>query len=480
MSVNQQSQHMPPQAPMPLEIWGATDKGRQREGNEDAIFPHSGSEASTFEPGAQHLAKKGQLLIVADGVGGAQGGREASHWAIRVAVERYYDMAGPDLGADLKAAIEVANSSLYQYIQSTGARESGCTMTAAVIHENTLYVSNVGDSRVYLLRNGKMSQLTHDHTLAQQKVDRGIIQASQIGMDHGSNVLVRSMGAGQTVQADLFPALQLLSGDVVLLCSDGLTDMLEDTEIGLLINNHPSKRATQRLIAAANKNGGVDNISVVVARVGEKQTPAGGGVLDAIRQMSKQQKTTLLLLAGAVAAMIAALCLGWWIAGRQKVTPTPLPPTIAVTTPPPATLAATDIPTETPATTSQSEHVTSTPAPTNTPTPTPLPDTDGDGIPDQSDECPYTHGLREHNGCPDSDGDGLRDSQDECPTNFGPSEFGGCPDSDGDGIRDIDDHCLNVPGSAEHHGCPPPDGGGDGNGGSPTDTPLPQPTDPPE
>ena len=140
MTVNHQSQPM--QRPMPLEIWGATDKGRQREGNEDAVFPHSGSDAAIFAPGSRHLAQKGQLLIVADGVGGAQGGREASHWAIRVAVERYYDMTGLDRGTDLKAAIEVANSSLYQYIQSTGTRESGCTRTAAVIHGNTLYVAN--------------------------------------------------------------------------------------------------------------------------------------------------------------------------------------------------------------------------------------------------------------------------------------------------------------------------------------------------
>ncbi|MEE8390804.1 MAG: protein phosphatase 2C domain-containing protein, partial [Anaerolineae bacterium] len=257
----QQDLAQPDSPLMSLAVWGATDKGRQREGNEDTIFPHSGSGTPTFEPDPHHLAQKGQLLIVADGVGGAKGGREASHWATRVAVERYYDMTGPDLGTDLRTAIEATNSSLHQYNQSAGSGEAGCTMTAAVVYGNTLYVANVGDSRVYLLRNGQITQLTRDHTLAQQKVDVGIISPEQAETDPASHVLTRSMGAGQTVQVDLFPPLQLAPGDVVLLCSDGLTDMLKDTEIAHLIGNNSPKRATQRLIEAANQNGGVDNIS---------------------------------------------------------------------------------------------------------------------------------------------------------------------------------------------------------------------------
>ena len=478
MTTNHQSPYTQSQRPLPLEVWGATDKGRQREGNEDAIFPHSGSDASTFEPGSRHLAQQGQLLIVADGVGGAQGGREASHWAIRVAVERYYDMAGPDLGIDLQAAIQVANSSLYQYIQSTGARESGCTMAAAVIHGNTLYVANVGDSRVYLLRNGKMSQLTHDHTLAQQKADRGIIQPDQVDMDPGSHVLVRSMGSGQTVQVDLFPPFPLVSGDVVLLCSDGLTDMLADAEIAKVLGQNSAKRATQRLIAAANKNGGVDNISVVVARVDAKQVATGQSVLDSIRQMPQRQKTLLLAGAVAVAAvLIAALGLGWWMSGQSGGTPTPLPPTIAVATPPPATLIATVPPAEEPtATTDMSDQVTSTPKPTNTPThtpPPPPPDADNDGILDNNDDCPNRPGTTwpeypDSSGCPDNDVDSIPEPPDACPEKPGQIWPGypasnGCPDQDGDGVPEPPDTCPDYIGSLEDNGCPPDDGGGGGD-----------------
>ena len=205
---------VPPAANVPLAVWGASDKGRQREGNEDAVYPHSGSDTFPFEPSPQHLIQKGQLLIVADGVGGAKAGHEASHWAIRVAVERYYDQAGPDLGANLRAAIEIANNSLYQYLQSTGTREAGCTMTAAVVHGNTLHVANVGDSRVYLVRNGQINQLTRDHTLTQRKIDQGLIRPEQAKMDPDSNVLTRSMGAGPMVRVDLFPPLQLVEGDL--------------------------------------------------------------------------------------------------------------------------------------------------------------------------------------------------------------------------------------------------------------------------
>ncbi len=370
-----------PAPALPLEVWGATDKGRAREGNEDAIYPHSGSETFPFKPGPAHLAQKGQLLIVADGVGGAQGGREASHWAIRVAVERYYDLPGPDLGADLRAVIETANGSLYQYLQSTGTREAGSTMAAAVIHGSTLYMANVGDSRIYLIRNGQINQLTRDHTLTQRKIDQGLIRPEQAEMDSDRNVLTRSMGAGPSVQVDLFPTTQLAPGDVVLLCSDGLTDMLEDAEIARLAGSNSPKRAAQRLIAAANKRGGFDNISVIVARTGGRTAPARGGLLDNIRKMTRQQK--IILLAGAVLAPIvlcAGLALSWAFYNQPRATPTPTPAPTATVEASPTEATALTAPAAAPSTspdqptdTVPAGAPTSTPMPTHTPTPTQRP-----------------------------------------------------------------------------------------------------------
>ena len=368
-----QPAHPQPAPILPLEVWGATDKGRRREGNEDSVYPHSGSDTFPFEPGPDRLAQKGQLIVVADGVGGAKGGAEASRWAIRVAVERYYDMPGPDLGADLQATVGMANSSLYQYLQSTGATEAGSTMVAAVIRGNMLQVANVGDSRAYLVRDGQITQLTRDHTLTQQKLDHGLIRPEQAAMDPDSSVLIRSMGAGPDVKVDLFLPLQLAAGDVVLLCSDGLTDMLSDDEIVRLVNGSSPKRIARRLIATANKRGGVDNISVAVARVGGKRPPAGGGALKSITRMKRRQK---IILGGMIALVMMIFCglAGWamWttFGPRKTVTPAATP----TETPAAATIApAVATGTPKPANTVPPDQLTSTPAPTFTPTNTPPP-----------------------------------------------------------------------------------------------------------
>ncbi len=285
------------------------------------------------------------------------------------------------------------------------------------------------------------------------------------------------MGAGPTVQADLFQSLPLLAGDVVLLCSDGLTDMLSDEEIVRLVNGSP-RRTVQRLIAAANKNGGFDNISVVIAQAGGKQPkPAGGGLWGGLARMKRWQK---LVLGGLIALVTALFCLllGWaaWAVFSPQKTPTPIATpaeaTIA-TTPAPAVATATPRPTDT----VPPGQATSTPAPTFTPTPTPLPDADRDGVPDSRDECPNKPGLPEHKGCPDHDGDGVRDLDDACPDAPGLPQFEGCPDSDGDTVPDNLDKCPTISGAPENNGCPfpPNDGGGgggdDGGGGEATAIP---------
>jgi protein phosphatase len=418
---------------LPMKIWGATDKGRQREGNEDSVYPHS--EVETFQPSAERLEYKGQLLIVADGVGGAQAGAEASRWAIRVAVERYYDLDGASPGEDLRTAIEIANNSLNQYLQSTGTREAGSTMAAVVIHRNRLYVANVGDSRVYLLRNGELRQLTTDHTLTQRKIDQGIIRSDQADMDPDQSVLTRSMGAGPSVDVDLLSPRQLESGDVVLLCSDGLTDMLSDAEIAHILGNNSPKRAAQKLIRDANRAGGFDNISVVIAQVGGRPKGTGGpAFLDEFRANAAKLATWQKLVLAGLAAALLVVCtaLGWLasatvldMAGDPTATAEPPTATLAAPT---ATTEATAAPEETatppPTDTVPAGQPTSTPRPTSTPTNTPDPDPDRDGFIGNDDLCPYDWGTAQ--GCPDADGDGVRDNLDGCPNEY--AETGdGCP-----------------------------------------------------
>jgi len=385
-----------PQATPQIEVWGATDVGRTREGNEDSIFPDStGQGGFVYNPRPDTLARKGQLLIVADGVGGAQGGREASQWAIQRAVERYYDLPGADLGADLLAAVSYANASLVEHLQHQRMPEAGCTMTAAVIHGMALYIANVGDSRTYLIRGGQAYPLTKDHTLTQQKIDQRQLRPEDAHLDPDKSVLTRSMGATAAVQVDLFRQT-LQPGDRVLLCSDGLHDMVSDAEIARGAISGPPKRATTRLIAEANRRGGFDNISVVLAQVGNGAGPAGGGWLANMIQtwsgLSMKQRGVLLTMAIVLALVVISLFvwIGWTMFGGRDIGDKTSTPVAVQTTPASMpkeyspspsptlrTISTTTAPTVTPeqGTSITASNPTATLAPTKTPTNTPIPPT---------------------------------------------------------------------------------------------------------
>ncbi|MGC9347854.1 MAG: PP2C family protein-serine/threonine phosphatase [Anaerolineae bacterium] len=374
-----------------FEIWGATDVGREREGNEDSIFPDS-PVGAFYTPKPETLASKGQLLIVADGVGGGKAGSEASQWAIRRVVERYYEAGTGDIATDLRQAVAHANASLTQYLQSTGTTGAGSTMTAAVVHGDKLYVANVGDSRAYLIRNGQIYQQTRDHTLTQQKVDQGLIRPEQAAMDPDSNVLTRSLGAVPSIAVDLFPPVQLEPGDIVLLCSDGLYDMLADADIARLARNGSPRRAVERLISAANKQGGFDNVSVIIAQVEGKSSAAAataGGLAGLWQGFSSGQRSVILAMLAILAFVILAgsVYAGWRAFGGngdgdttpatvEAAEPSTVPPTAATQeaggSEPQAT--ATPTPTATSDTSgAATDRATSTPQSTSTPTPTPRP-----------------------------------------------------------------------------------------------------------
>jgi len=381
-----------------LELWGETNKGRVREGNEDAIYPaNSGTNPMNFVPGPEKLAQHGQLFIVADGVGGGAAGREASHWAIRVAVERYYDAPGLDLLADLQSAVVTANASLFQYLQSLNTTQAGTTMVAAAIFGNRLYYVNAGDSRAYLIRGGASYRLTRDHTLVQRKIDAGQITPEAAELDPERNVITRSLGAAPQIEVDAFPPLDLQSGDVILLCSDGLTDMVAEPELARLVGANDPRKAARKLIAAANRAGGVDNVSVILARVGGKPRAGNGNGasskglgLQGLRadwsKMSQGQRRILSLLALLVVMTVLVLCgiIGWNLVEPKNggsgasVIATPTVPLLTSETPPEggATLegASTEIsPTAEGTSASTAERPTSTPRPTVTPTPTRTP-----------------------------------------------------------------------------------------------------------
>ena len=301
-------------------------------------------------------------------------GGEASRWAIRVAVERYYDAPGTNIDVNLRSAIEAANNSLYQYLRSTNVQQAGCTMAAVVIHGNALHIANVGDSRVYLLRDGQISLLTRDHSVTQQKVDQGLIRPEDAAHDPDRNVITRSMGTRPEVRVDVFPPIQLVSGDVVLVCSDGLTDMVSDAEIPGLVNMSPPQRVAKRLIAAANKNGGVDNISVVLAQVGGKpvvgaKAPSELNVI--VRVKGLPWVKIALVVAAFVVGVAVVVGLGWLLLRNRNVLPEV--PTTAAIPVAGSTATPTVMPTDAQVedTPLPSGGPTSTPLPTQTPTATP-------------------------------------------------------------------------------------------------------------
>jgi hypothetical protein len=256
--------------------------------------------------------------------------------------------------------------------------------------------------------------------------------------------------------------------------------MLDDSEIAQIARKNSPKRATKRLIKAANKNGGFDNISVVIARMeGKGAGGAGllsklGGLKEVTQDLSKRQKVILGGIGGLVAVMLCGMAgLGWSMYGPRNGQPTLTPdvsPTVNIQATPtedPQASVSTAQPTPNASDTPAPGGVTSTPVPTLTPTNTaapPPPDRDDDGIPDRQDECPDEFGIAKFNGCPDNDDDGIPHPDDQCPET--PGDFEGCPDSDGDGLPDHQDNCPQQPGPRENGGCPvDPDDGGGGNGG---------------
>jgi protein phosphatase len=212
-------------------------------------------------------------MIVGDGMGGHQKGELASSMGVGVVAETIQPLlvtnGEVDFPAGLKRAIGEANSRILDY--STNHPECagmGTTLTAAVISESQLVIGHVGDSRAYLIDGNEIMQLTKDHAVVQEMVDRGEITKEQARTHPKRNIITRVVGYHGQVEADIYSA-SLKDGDRVLLCCDGLTIHLNDDEIKQVVLQNPNpKEASAGLVALAKERGGQDNISVIVAAVG--------------------------------------------------------------------------------------------------------------------------------------------------------------------------------------------------------------------
>jgi protein phosphatase len=273
---------------------GLSDRGLERDRNEDHFLIATLTtalrvvESSLDQQRVRYSDADAQLLIVADGMGGHAGGAEASALAVGAiedfllhslrwlfALGRADEEAERDVLEDFKAALYRADASVCEAAHAQPALKGmGTTLTMAFSIGSTLYIAHVGDSRCYVLRAGGLHQMTRDHTLVRDLVERGVI-AEDVAAEHEFRHVVTNAVGGERagVRVEVH-SLALQPGDVVILCTDGLTEMLSDGEIAdVLRTRYEPRSACEELVRRANVRGGRDNVTVVVSRfVGTSET----------------------------------------------------------------------------------------------------------------------------------------------------------------------------------------------------------------
>jgi protein phosphatase len=250
-----------------LEVGQGTNTGMIRSGNEDSYF-------SDPEHG---------LFVVADGMGGHAAGEVASDMAVRILADELGHLRDiPEDAATERVtqSLKRANVAIYQRtLTEVDKQGMGTTASVLVLHGSRYLIGQVGDSRVYLLRDGMLKQITKDHSYVQEQVDAGVLTPEQARYHPYSNVITRCIGAGTEVEPDLY-AGEVRRGDTFLVASDGLTGMVDDRRLQqLLLARASAQRVVDALISEANGRGGLDNITAIVVRVlsADNDGPAASG-----------------------------------------------------------------------------------------------------------------------------------------------------------------------------------------------------------
>jgi serine/threonine protein phosphatase PrpC len=245
-------------------VYAATDVGLKRERNEDAYLVDSDL----------------RLYVVADGMGGHAGGGTASRLAVSTIQQVLRDVRAEEPSAfapqrleasplawKLREAVEVACRTIFRTAQADPSLAGmGTTVTALLVHERNVFLAHVGDSRCYLVRDGRIHQVSEDHSLVNEQVKAGAITADEARTSRFRNIITRSVGFEEEVVVDLV-ALGGRAGDHLLLCCDGLTNLVDDAEILEVVASSPLPDVPYRLIRLANERGGDDNITVVALRL---------------------------------------------------------------------------------------------------------------------------------------------------------------------------------------------------------------------
>ncbi len=239
-----------------MRAYAATDVGRVRKVNQDYIF-------CSMRP----IGKLPNLFIVADGMGGHKAGDLASRYTVETLVENIENTHSDNPITIINDAIVNANRLLLdKAAESEDYTGMGTTLVVCTIIGESMYVANVGDSRLYLY-DGKLSQITRDHSLVEEMVALGKLNRDEARKHKRKNVITRAIGGGREVMADFFEA-ELTAGNRIVMCSDGLSNMVDDGEIEQVLSSNLSiEDKTRKLIDRANDNGGLDNIAVVIVEL---------------------------------------------------------------------------------------------------------------------------------------------------------------------------------------------------------------------
>lgn len=245
-----------------IELAALSDLGCQRENNEDRY--------SYWEPATdKQFADKGRLVSVADGMGGYEGGQEASRIAIETIEGAYAGGQSRDPQSLLLEGFHSAHRKIQEYAEKhPGLEGMGTTCTTVALRDSLLYFAHVGDSRLYLLRNGSIRQLTHDHSYVSRLVAHGVISSEEAESHPQRHILTAALGAGAEVDPDCpVNPVELQSGDTLVLCTDGLWGLVHEPEIQKVISEREVSDACHELVRLARSRGGPDNITLQLIRI---------------------------------------------------------------------------------------------------------------------------------------------------------------------------------------------------------------------
>ncbi|MSS63048.1 Stp1/IreP family PP2C-type Ser/Thr phosphatase [Velocimicrobium porci] len=242
-----------------MKAFSITDVGVKRKINQDYVFCEENAVGSFPN-----------LFIVADGMGGHKAGDYASKTCVETVVKSIQDSPLRTPISTMEEAIGKANKRLYEEAANNSDLEGmGTTFVAAMISDdNLLYVANIGDSRLYIINGDQIKQVTEDHSLVEEMIKNGELDRKDARFHPNKNIITRALGTAKTVVADYFE-VPLLKGDSILLCSDGLCNMMDDDDIMYIVRHCQDdiQSAARQLIEKANENGGKDNISIILIEI---------------------------------------------------------------------------------------------------------------------------------------------------------------------------------------------------------------------